>query len=415
MNLNILDSMSDTEELIDLDELQDVGQGSQLIVYNDDVNTFNWVIQCFIEVCKHSFEQAEQLSLMIHYTGKACAGEVNNGMNTAQRDDDESTTGAQPEVLSVFPGELYVKNAHKAFGVTKALNGCSFDANFGEIHAIVGGNGCGKSTLAKVLSGVLPMDSGKLSILGNHPSTPSEARQVGIATVFQEVMIADEASILDNLFVGTDGFWTKTMSAREKLEKAHALMSELAAEEVDLLAPAGALPLSMKAWITIGRALLCDPKVLILDEPAGGLDPQARVEMREMIMSLRDLGKTIILSSHILPELGNVCDLVGIINKGYMEAFGSMHDIVQALKEKLTYVVSTESDTAVLAGLLREISEIDEVKEKGGEVIFSFSGARQFSAEVLAYLVGKGMQITSFSEEEADLEEVFMKLAGGKK
>lgn len=73
MNLNILDSLSDTEELIDLDELQDVGQGSQLIVYNDDVNTFDWVIQCFIEVCKHSFEQAEQLSLIVHYKGKACA------------------------------------------------------------------------------------------------------------------------------------------------------------------------------------------------------------------------------------------------------------------------------------------------------------------------------------------------------
>lgn len=73
MHMNILDTLADTEELIDLDELLDVDQGSQLIVYNDDVNTFDWVIQCFIEVCKHSFEQAEQLSLMIHYTGKACA------------------------------------------------------------------------------------------------------------------------------------------------------------------------------------------------------------------------------------------------------------------------------------------------------------------------------------------------------
>jgi len=237
-------------------------------------------------------------------------------MNTAQRDDDESTTGAQPEVLSVFPGELYVKNAHKAFGVTKALNGCSFDANFGEIHAIVGGNGCGKSTLAKVLSGVLPMDSGKLSILGNHPSTPSEARQVGIATVFQEVMIADEASILDNLFVGTDGFWTKTMSAREKLEKAHALMSELAAEEVDLLAPAGALPLSMKAWITIGRALLCDPKVLILDESSAALDFDSTERLFNKMRELRDNGAAIIIVTHRIAELIRISDRATVMRDG---------------------------------------------------------------------------------------------------
>ena len=76
------------------------------------------------------------------------------------------------EALSTFPGELYVKDAHKSFDVTRALDSCSFSANFGEIHAIVGGNGCGKSTLAKVLSGVLPLDSGKVSILGHHPSSP---------------------------------------------------------------------------------------------------------------------------------------------------------------------------------------------------------------------------------------------------
>ena len=104
-------------------------------------------------------------------------------------------------------GDIYVQDAHKYFGVTKALNGVNFSANFGEIHAIVGGNGCGKSTLAKVMSGVLPIDKGKVSVLGQTPTSPVMARNMGIATVFQEVMIAEESSVVDNLFVGSDDFW----------------------------------------------------------------------------------------------------------------------------------------------------------------------------------------------------------------
>ena len=97
------------------------------------------------------------------------------------------------EVLSdkskTITGDVYVQDVHKYFGVTKALNGVNFSANFGEIHAIVGGNGCGKSTLAKVMSGVLPIDKGKVSVLGHVPTSPVMAREMGIATVFQEVMI----------------------------------------------------------------------------------------------------------------------------------------------------------------------------------------------------------------------------------
>ena len=89
------------------------------------------------------------------------------------------------EILNKFPGELHVKNVSKSFGVTKALDDVSFTGYFGEIHAIIGGNGCGKSTLAKVLAGVLPIDSGKVSINGQHPSTPKESRNLGVSIVFQ--------------------------------------------------------------------------------------------------------------------------------------------------------------------------------------------------------------------------------------
>ena len=110
-------------------------------------------------------------------------------------------SASQKEALSknsdTVQGDIYVQDVHKYFGVTRALNGVNFSANFGEIHAIVGGNGCGKSTLAKVMSGVLPIDKGKVSVLGHTPTSPVMARNMGIATVFQEVMIAEEASVVD--------------------------------------------------------------------------------------------------------------------------------------------------------------------------------------------------------------------------
>src|ERR1700744_3485276 len=98
-----------------------------------------------------------------------------------------------------------VTGLKKFFGPTRAFDGCSFSANLGEIHAIVGGNGCGKSTLAKVLSGVLPADSGRVTVLGRTAMSPHEARDIGVATVFQEVLVADECSVVDNLFMGLDG------------------------------------------------------------------------------------------------------------------------------------------------------------------------------------------------------------------
>lgn len=220
------------------------------------------------------------------------------------------------EALTTFPGEIYVKNAYKTFDVTKALDGCSFTAYFGEIHAIVGGNGCGKSTLAKVMSGVLPLDSGKVSIMGHHPSSPAEARDLGIVTVFQEVMIADQATVVDNLFTGADGFWTKSMPAKDKIQKAHVLMRELAGEDIDPLMLVENLPLSIKAWITIGRALLCDPKVLILDESSAALDFDSTERLFSKMRELRDRGVAILIVTHRIAELIRISDRATVMRDG---------------------------------------------------------------------------------------------------
>ena len=219
-------------------------------------------------------------------------------------------------ILKAFPGELYVKNVHKSFGVTKALADVSFTGYFGEIHAIIGGNGCGKSTLAKVLAGVLPIDSGKVSIKGAHPSTPKESRNLGVAMVFQEVLVADEASVVDNLFIGVDGFITKNLSDKEKQDKARELLSELADEEIDPLMPAGNLPLSIKAWITIARGLLREPDVLILDESTAALDFDSSERLFEKMRELRDKGSAVIIVSHRIAELVRISDRCTVMRDG---------------------------------------------------------------------------------------------------
>ena len=232
--------------------------------------------------------------------------------------DDKNSDSASSGALSKdkVGGDIYVQNAFKSFGVTKALNGVNLKANFGEIHAIVGGNGCGKSTLAKVISGVLPLDKGKFSILGQSPASPIEAQKVGIATVFQEVMIAEEATVYENLFIGYDGFFGKKITNREKVEKAANIMMELAGEFIDPYTIASQLSLGLKAWITIGRAFLRNPKVLILDESSAALDFDSTERLFSKMRELKSKGAAIFIVTHRIAELVRISDRATVMRDG---------------------------------------------------------------------------------------------------
>lgn len=211
---------------------------------------------------------------------------------------------------------VVVQNVLKSFGETRALDGCSFQARAGQIHAIVGENGSGKSTLAKILSGVLTPDSGTVSIFGRTPRSPIEARRLGLATIFQEVLVADEATVADNLFIGTDGWVSRAMRMTEKHRIARDLLRRLARAEIDPGALVGSLPLAIKQWIVIGRALLTEPKVLILDESSAALDLDATNRLHDEIRRLRDTGSCIIIVTHRIAELVRITDHATILRDG---------------------------------------------------------------------------------------------------
>ncbi|MGV8988920.1 MAG: sugar ABC transporter ATP-binding protein [Cypionkella sp.] len=222
------------------------------------------------------------------------------------------------EIAQVAPGRdtIVVRNVKKYFGPTRALDGASFSARAGEIHAIVGGNGCGKSTMAKVVSGILPIDSGSVSILGETPSTPAESRALGISTVYQEVLVADECTVVDNIFMGADALFSKSLSQERKVRRAAELMHELSGEPVDPFALVGTLPLGLKQWITIARGLLSEPKILILDESSAALDFDSTERLFAKMRELRDRGTTVLIVTHRIAELIRISDRATVLRDG---------------------------------------------------------------------------------------------------
>ena len=236
-----------------------------------------------------------------------------------------------------------ISQVRKTFGPTVALGGVSLRAYEGEVHAIIGGNGSGKSTLAKVISGVLIPDSGQVAILGKSATSPHEARELGISNVFQEVLVADECSVLDNLYLGADGLLGSSISKEERHARASALMSELLGFDLDLNIAAGELPLSIKQWITIGRALLTDPKVLILDESSAALDFESTERLFRKMRELKKRGCSIMIVTHRIAELVRIADRATVLRDGYTVGTLEKDEITEA--RILSLIAGPERET----------------------------------------------------------------------
>lgn len=212
--------------------------------------------------------------------------------------------------------QISVRNISKRFGETHALVDANLETKLGEIHAIVGENGSGKSTLAKIISGVILPDSGDVDVLGVAPDCPSMALGAGISTIYQEMMLAEELSIVENLYAGVDGLWKKVVPTAVKYDNTQQILERLTQAEIDPDAIVSSLPLNIKQWIVIARAILQKPKLLIFDESSAALDLEATNRLHIEMKRLKDAGSCVILVTHRIAELVKITDTATVLRDG---------------------------------------------------------------------------------------------------
>ncbi|WAJ33009.1 sugar ABC transporter ATP-binding protein [Arthrobacter sp. FX8] len=234
-----------------------------------------------------------------------------------------------------------IKGAAKSFGETRALRGANFSAAAGEIHAIVGENGSGKSTLAKIMSGIVLPDEGTILINGRTVRNPSEALSTGIATVFQEVLVAEGASIADNVFIGIQGLWRSRISRKEQNRRSAELLETLMGHPVNPLALVDTLSLADRQWVTIARALIRSPKVVIFDESTAALDLPGAARLYSEMERLRSVGACVIIVTHRIAELTTFADRATVLRDGINVGVLSGDEITEnRLIELMTGVAS---------------------------------------------------------------------------
>ena len=302
---------------------------------------------------------------------------------------------------------IEVGNLTKSFGGGRGIHDLSMEIPGESILGFIGPNGAGKSTTIKLLCGLLKPDSGFATIDGidvNPGNYDKIKKTVGyMPDVFG---VYDKMSVWEYLDFFGAAYKIPVGARKKRIEEVLELV--YASHMIDY--QVASLSRGMTQKIGLAKTMLHDPKVLILDEPAGGLDPQARVEMREIIVNLREIGKTVMLSSHILPELGTVCDLVAIVAKAELRAFGTVEEVSASLKEKLRYSLTVDSDAETAKNTVSSFYNVSDVSVSHSEVLFTFDGARTEIADLISQLVRSGTRVTSFSEEEINLESVFMKV-----
>jgi len=306
---------------------------------------------------------------------------------------------------------IEIRDLTKRYGSFTALDHLNLSLEEGIVFGFVGANGAGKSTTFSILATLLSPTSGDAIINGKSViKEPKEVRkQIGYMPDFFGVY--DQLKVDEYLdFYGASygiGAAERKVLIPQLLELVN--LTNKRHEYVDLLSR------GMKQRLCLARALIHDPKVLILDEPASGLDPRARVEMRDILRNLKAMGKTILISSHILPELAEMCDEIGVIDNGKLIAHGNVASIQAQLQgEKRIVVKVTERLNEVRAFLEEDplISSID-VMDNRLEIAFNYRGTDDDQVALLKKAILANLPIYALSEEEKDLEDVFMAITKG--
>jgi ABC-2 type transport system ATP-binding protein len=304
---------------------------------------------------------------------------------------------------------VVTKNLTKRYGEFTALDDLSISIDRGHILGFIGPNGAGKTTTIKILVGLARPTSGSATIAG--ADCVRDSRKIRRLVGY----MPDQFGSYNNMRVVEylDFFGAAFGIARKQRRKRIDEVLETTRSTYMRDRYVESLSHGMQQRVGISRTLLHDPEVLILDEPANGLDPQARIEMRQILLNLADMGKTLIVTSHILPELARICNQVAIIHGGKLRAAGSLEEITRQVNQRRIIEAQLNSPEQLesAAAIIRELIEDDgEVTTSRTESIVRFKSGRNDDelGRVLAKLVEKNIGLNQFREIAGDLEEVFL-------
>jgi ABC-2 type transport system ATP-binding protein len=305
--------------------------------------------------------------------------------------------------------DVRIVNLKRHFGKTKAVDGVSFEFSSGHILGFVGPNGAGKTTTMRILATLDDPTEGNAYVNGvSLVDEPEKARQfVGFMPdtlpTHRDMTVHDYLDFFARAY-GLRG--AKRGAVVESVEE----FTNLKGIRQKLLP---ALSKGMKQRVSLARSLVHDPPVLVLDEPAAGLDPRARVELRELLKLLADRGKAILISSHILTELAEICNGAVIIEQGRVLRAGSMEKIITADSPRRTIVVRALDGPETLYRELLQAPAVAEARIVGAEVEIGVEGGDEAGVQILGHLVQKGIRVAEFHQRQMDLEDVFMTVTKG--
>lgn len=305
--------------------------------------------------------------------------------------------------------DVRIVNLKRYFGKTRAVDGVSFEFTGGNVFGFVGPNGAGKTTTMRILATLDDPTEGN-AYIGDVSlvDDPEKARRF-VGFMPDSLPAHRDINVHEYLDFFARAYGLRGQKRRSVVESVEEFTNLTGIRWKFLRA----LSKGMKQRVSLARALVHDPPVLILDEPAAGLDPRARVELRELLRVLADRGKAILISSHILTELAEICNGAVIIEQGKILRAGSLDQIVAAESPHKVIVIRASGGPDSLHRELLQVPNVHEAKIIGEEVEIRVDGHEDSHGDILTHLVGKGFRILDFSQRQVDLEDVFMSVTKG--
>jgi ABC-2 type transport system ATP-binding protein len=303
-----------------------------------------------------------------------------------------------------------IRGLHRYFGSLKAVDDVSFQFDRGQSFGFIGPNGAGKTTTMRILATIDVPTHGDAYVDGY--SVVSDADRVRDLLGYMPDSFTAYANVncheyLD-FFARAYGLRGKTRLTALRRVMAFTELADLAEKPIDSLSK------GMRQRLCLARALIHDPKVLILDEPAAGLDPRARIELRELIKLLAGDGKAILISSHILTELAEMCDAVAIIELGKIVAKGPVHAIQSTSRALALLEIAVLRDAERAERWLRDQADVGEVHCNGNEFTVHFPADAEAQANLLERMITARLPVVSFRSRQENLEDIFMAVTRGK-